>query len=588
MPAPAPSPAPAPIASAGPAHAASSTRSLQRSFLFVVGGLAALTLGVVTYGQLYVLGKAAEKAAEARLGDLSFRSARVVSAELKKAGAPPTGDTTDVVTTMLEATLASITAGSSADAALIDSSATPMVLATTDSLLRGRPFPDVAGLARAAESSDTEFEFNGERQHVTIASIGDGSYRLVAYTSNTEVMKPYRLVRLGILGGAAALGLGLVTVLVLGNLFISRRITQPAARLARAAEAIAGGDLTVRVPTSGAGDEVDRLAVAVGRMVDDLRNLASALDRSTRETNALSGEISAGAEEMAAAAGQIATTASDLSRQSTQMAESITGLADAADRLVPLASAMDEGAREGMERNDRLRALALENRARLDESTSALEALASDVEENARAAHALESASEEITSFVTQIRKLARQSKLLALNAAMEAARAGEHGQGFAVVAEEVRRLAGMSTEAAERTQAVVEGVLGAISQSREASTRAVDTVRVVREVTAHASSSFEQIESAVQTLEEWTDSVERTSGATSQLVREMRERFEALTSGTESFAAAMEEVAASSQEQSASTEEIAAAASTLSSAADTLQRLVANLRVEEGETVAG
>lgn len=574
-----------PSTAARSATQSGSTRSLQRSFLLVVGGVAALTLGVVTYGQLTVLAQAAEQAAEARLGDLSFRGARLVGSEVRKASTPLTGDTTDVTTSMLEATLASITAGTNANAALIDSSATPRVLATSDSLLRGRTFPDAARLTQASESGEFDFEFGGDRQHAVVASIGEGRYRLVAYTSNAEVMKPYRLVRLGIWGGAAALGVGLLVVLFMGNLFISRRITQPADRLARAAEKIAGGDLTVRVPASGAGDEVDRLAIAIGRMVDDLRNLATALNSSTRETNSLSGEISAGAEEMAAAAGQIATTASDLSRQSTQMAESITDLADSAERLVPLASAMDEGAREGMERNDRLRALALENRARLDESTSALEALSNDVEENARAAHSLESASEEITSFVTQIRKLARQSKLLALNAAMEAARAGEHGQGFAVVAEEVRRLAGMSTEAAERTQAVVEGVLGAITQSREASSRAVDTVRVVRAVTSHASSSFEQIESAVHTLEEWTDSVERTSGATSQLVREMRERFEALTAGTESFAAAMEEVAASSQEQSASTEEIAAAASTLSSAADTLQRLVTNLRIEDAAT---
>jgi methyl-accepting chemotaxis protein len=575
--------APSAPSAASPAKRSGTTRSLQRSFILLVGGAATLALAAVTWTQLTVLAQAAERGAEARLTDLGQRSARLVNTEIRNAGAPPTGDTTDVTTTMIESALASATAGTGSHVALVDSGATPRVLASSDTLLRaGRPFPAATALKAGDQTGEADFDLGGERQHAMITSLREGRFRLVSYTSNTEVMAPYTLVRWGLLGGAFLLFGGLVTALVAGNWFISRRITRPADRLARAAEKIASGDLTVEVPSSGAGDEVDRLAAAIGLMVDDLRSLATALSASARETNALSGEISAGAEEMAAAAGQIATTASDLSRQSTTMAESITGLAASAEQLMPLAESMDEGAREGVERNERLRALALENRARLDESNTALEALATDVEENARAAESLATASEEVTSFVTQIRKLARQSKLLALNAAMEAARAGEHGQGFAVVAEEVRRLAGMSTDAAERTQAVVQGVLGAITQSRDASVRAVGTVKDVRAATAHASRSFEQIESAVETLEAWTASVEATSGATGTLVREMRERLEALTQGTESFAAAMEEVAASSQEQSASTEEIAGAAATLSAAAERLQRLVANLRVDD------
>jgi len=178
------------------------------------------------------------------------------------------------------------------------------------------------------------------------------------------------------------------------------------------------------------------------------------------------------------------------------------------------------------------------------------------------------------------VRKLARQSKLLALNAAMEAARAGEHGEGFAVVASEVRRLAAMSSDAAERTEEIVTGVLSAIQESRESAARAVSTAEEVRGATSRATDSFTEIEMAVVDAEAWTATVEQTSAETSKLVVEMTQRLEQLASGTETFAAAMEQVAASSQEQSASTQEIAAAAGTLATAAERLSKLVANLKL--------
>ena len=263
------------------------------------------------------------------------------------------------------------------------------------------------------------------------------------------------------------------------------------------------------------------------------------------------------------------------------MAETIQTLAGSSEQLVGVAADLDAGAREGVERNAHLRALALDNRARLDDSSRSLAALSTDVEASAAAIDQLAQASEEVRSFVTLVQKLARQSKLLALNAAMEAARAGDHGHGFAVVAEEVRRLAAMSSDAAERTERVVSGVLNAIAQSRVSSERTVDTVRAVRGATEEGSRSFGQIETAVAEADGWTSSIQRAATSTTGLSRDLRSKLDSLASGTEAFAAAMQEVAASSEEQSASTEEIAAAAGTLSGAAERLGKLVANLRIE-------
>jgi methyl-accepting chemotaxis protein len=391
--------------------------------------------------------------------------------------------------------------------------------------------------------------------------------------------------RLTLLGCSAVTLVGVLGGLWAVNRFVGSRVAEPAMQLVRAAEAVAAGDLSVDV-SHGGRDEIGRLARALSVMIASLRRLGDALATSARETSAMSVDISSSTEQMAATASEIAMTATKLSEQSATMAESIRALNSAADGLVRLAADLDAGTRDGVERNARLRTLSGENRARLVESTRALEALSTEAEASAAAAAALASASQEVRSFIILQRKIARQSKLLALNAAMEAARAGGDGEGFAVVAGEVRRLAAASSDAADRTETVVESLLAGIEQTRASSARTVETVRAVRAVTEEAGRSFAQIEGAFNDLEAWTGAVEATARAAHDLARDTTQRLGTLATGTDAFAAAMEQVAASSQQQSASTQEIAAAAAALSGAAARLTELVANLRLQTAEAV--
>ena len=475
--------------------------------------------------------------------------------------------------TPLVASLAAAGAGvridvlDAADHVLLSSDSTAMgsVLAGVPTTDAGRPFP-----LAAASLDDRAImrEANARR------------WRVVAHTPRAAIAAPYVNAKRGILAAAFAMLLILALLLHLIHRFIERRISIPAAALAEMAEAVAAGDFSVDVRQSSSDDEIGRLGRAVGAMVLELRRLAQAIAGSARETHAMSSEITAGSEEMAATAGEIANTASDLSVQATTMAETIGTLATSAASLRALAGELESGAHEGVTRNGALRALASDNRAGLDASARSLGTLSDDVHASAVAIEALAEASTEIRSFVTLVRKLARQSKLLALNAAMEAARAGSQGEGFAVVASEVRRLASMSSDAAERTEAIVHGVLSGIEESRASAGRAVAMADEVRESTGRASESFADIERAVAEAEEWTASVRQTSVSANQLVNAMTDRFDTLTVGTESFAAAMEQVAASSQEQSAATEEIAGASNALVSAADRLTRLVGDLKL--------
>jgi methyl-accepting chemotaxis protein len=446
---------------------------------------------------------------------------------------------------------------------------------------RMKTLPGADQIPGAAGDTIVQFAASDTTRRGMVAAANDGSWRVVASMDEASVLEPLRDARPMIVATLIAVLSFLVLTLWSMSRFLDRRLSGPVTELAGIAEAVASGDLSTAVIPSGANDEVGRLSRATAGMVDDLRRVVSTLRDAARETTARAAEITNGSENMAAAAEEMAVTSGDLSRQSTEMADAIQRMAADASRLQGIADQLASGAHDGVERNVALAALAKENRARFDASASALQQLASDARASADAVKALAEASEEFGAFVTLVQKMAKQSKLLALNAAMEAARAGEHGQGFAVVASEVRRLAANSADAAQRTETLVRGVLTKVQESRALSARTMETVLGVLETTQLGMHLFAQVEDAMRGSEAWTASIEQAAGTSRELVADVTARLDDVAKATESYASAMEEVAASSQEQSASSEQIAAAASTLAEAAAHMSGLVGGFRLE-------
>jgi methyl-accepting chemotaxis protein len=267
------------------------------------------------------------------------------------------------------------------------------------------------------------------------------------------------------------------------------------------------------------------------------------------------------------------------------MADTIRLLALDANRLTSLASTVSSGAVDGIARNQKLKALATENTELFNESARRLDALATDVQETADAAQSLATASDQIRGFVALVQKIARQSKLLALNAAMEASRAGEHGEGFTVVATEVRRLAASTSEAAERTDQLMKELIAQMETAREASARSLAAVETVRGATTRGRQAFTQVERAVGEADQWVGTMASSAAAGNSFAAEITAKLGGLSDGTQAFANSMQDVAAASQEQSASTEEIAAAAAALVAAADRVSGTAASFRTGEHRT---
>lgn len=292
-----------------------------------------------------------------------------------------------------------------------------------------------------------------------------------------------------------AVGGAIILTAVVTGLVIVPMVSERSADLADVLRGVSQGDLT---------GEPRRLAVDVDeeRLADAARNALSAMREIVVDAREASQAVGAKAHDLAiqgsaalSVAQRAAESASVAARTGQSMAELSRRARDDVARMAANAAQLADEARTVRTHEQRLQELSEAGLTNLRDSVGALDSLASDVSDNAGELSALAEASGEIRSFVLLVRKMARQSKLLALNAAMEAARAGEHGSGFAVVASEVRRLARSSNEAADRTDQLVADVLQRVERIRQASVRAVDAASLARDSAGAGVASIEELD---------------------------------------------------------------------------------------------
>jgi methyl-accepting chemotaxis protein len=363
-------------------------------------------------------------------------------------------------------------------------------------------------------------------------------------------------------------------------IFVRQHVSGPAAELARTHEAIAKGDLSGSYSPSVSNRAVDRLSRSTSSMLTELRGVAGRMRSSASDTNELAERVASASISAASSARDGAATTNALSQDALARERAIKELMAEATRLVEISGNLREASQEGLRRDQALRQLARENRVRLERTASSLQSLASDALQSAEGIDAMSAAVDEIGAFLVLVEKIARQSKLLALNAAMEAARAGEHGHGFAVVANEVRRLASSSADAAQRTTSLVQEMLDSVTQSREATSRTVATVEQVLEATRAGRQSLARVEEGTVEGEDLSGRIEKAVRDSNELISTMTQRLAGISFGTTAFSRAIHDVAVSDEQQSRNIADLAAVAHALSDASTRISDLVGTFKL--------
>ena len=348
-------------------------------------------------------------------------------------------------------------------------------------------------------------------------------------------------------------GLGLLMVL-LGTacaLFISKTLTKPLRDAVSVANAISEGDLRVAIVVESE-DEIGQLMSAMKTMDERLKEVLSETKSAADNLASASQQLSASSEQMSRGVGEQSNRAAQIAASSEEMSQTVMDIAKNASHMADSATETTKIAHDG--------------EGIVNRSVEEVKAIAATVNESSQLMASLGERSKQIGDIVEVIKDIADQTNLLALNAAIEAARAGEQGRGFAVVADEVRKLAERTSKATTEIGAMIGAIQHEVDKAVHNMSDGTKRVAVGVEFSAKTGDALHSIVSSVQDLQ--------------AMVHQIASATEETSAASDQISSDIETIASVSKEASSSSEQIARSASDLAELSSTLQRLVGRFKI--------
>lgn len=352
--------------------------------------------------------------------------------------------------------------------------------------------------------------------------------------------------RVIVVASLVAIGLGIfIAVLLTGN------IRKPLAQAVEVMRRMAEGDLTVSIETDRK-DEIGNMLKALKEMDSKFINLIGDIKRAVESLSSASTQLSASSEEISRSMGTQSGRATQIATAAEEMSQTVVDVAKNSSSIAESAHAASEKAKEG--------------EAAVKRSIEESNVISATVNTSAQVMKSLGLKSKQIGEIVSVINDIADQTNLLALNAAIEAARAGEQGRGFAVVADEVRKLAERTAKATAEITTMIRSVQDEVNEaivSMDTSTKRVD---------AGVSMSLE----AGRTLREIVDSVDKLQS----MVQQIASATEEMSSVAETISGDVQSIAQGSKEIAGGSEQIAETSSDIARQGTSLHDAVSRFRL--------
>ncbi|MGM0751150.1 MAG: methyl-accepting chemotaxis protein [Bacillota bacterium] len=341
----------------------------------------------------------------------------------------------------------------------------------------------------------------------------------------------------------------------------------------------AGGDLTKRIHVKSK-DELADLASDTNQLIAGIAILVKQVSEMAESVSASSQELLASAEETSRTITSIAETSTEIAAGSEQTTGRMSASLDKMNSLEEAARFLFNQAGQVKETARDMRLVAEKGGKTVQASSSKMLSIEETMSNTSETVEALGQRSSQITTIIGTITDIAEQTNLLALNAAIEAARAGEHGRGFAVVADEVRKLAEQSRQAAKGVTEIVHSIQEEVNVIIRQNSDGVKEVIAGVEMTNETNASLEDILSQTTKTTVVVDEMVSHIQETLNLSQEVAISFALVSEIAEATASNTETTAAASEEGSAAMEQVTASASDLSQQAEKLKELISSFKI--------
>jgi len=439
---------------------------------------------------------------------------------------------------------------------------------------------DHASILSSVENGETISESNGERLNSYIPMYDPTQSEIIGTIGINQDISVIQDTKQQIVLIALVITVVTLLVVLFVSIKFSKTISNPIKHIAGLMGELSKGDLTVAIRESNRNDEIGQLTEAMQVMKKTLHNTLQQVAGASLSVSAQSEELTQSAIEVKTGSEQIAMTMQEIASGTEKQADNASSLAYSMSVFATKAQETSE--KGGLIQTSSLEVLDLTNDGQrlMASSENQMIKIEEIVQEAVRKMNHLDNQTQEISKLVSVIQEVAAQTNLLALNAAIEAARAGEHGKGFAVVADEVRKLA-------EQVSVSVTDITGIVNNIQTESSDVTDSLQ----------SGYKEVEQGTRHIKTTSDTLNEINGAVTEMVDnikiiaenlsdiagnslELNSSIEEIAAISEESAAGVEETAATSQQSSSSMEEVAMGSEKLSDLADELHELVRQFKL--------
>lgn len=379
---------------------------------------------------------------------------------------------------------------------------------------------------------------------------------------------------------SAIISLIAVIIGIIVAYIFSLKFIKPINRLRKVLSQTAQGDLTGENIERSSNDEIGLLTEDFNTMKTNMKDLITQVANSTEYVASSSEQLSASAEETTKGTETITEAVQLMTNGSSAAAASLHETSVSIEEVSLAIQTLAEDSADVSDASNRVAEQAQQGNLYVEKTVQQMQSIDQKVTESEAVLQLLDSSSNEIGEISKVITDIADQTNLLALNAAIEAARAGEHGKGFAVVADEVRKLAEQSQTSSHQISELIKEIQLNMSRSTESMSQVKIEVTEGLGIVDKTEKSFQEISLATNSMHEQITGMAATVEQMSASAQEIAATVLSITEAAKSSTDEAQKVAATTEEQLAAMEEISASSDSLSKLAMELQELITKFKL--------